>query len=170
MARSTIIGVSIMAALTLSACGGRGSPRSGASSSHKNAQLALAECMRAHGVTNFPDPTQGPGGTGISISAAPGSSTLTVDGVTMAGPTFTSAERACKLFGGATRPPPISEKMKEQLFGLARCMRAHGVPSWADPTFPANGGVMMGGPSNPSQRNSPALLKALRTCNRLVGL
>jgi hypothetical protein len=90
---TTIIGVPIMAALMLSACGGRGSPHSSASAGHKNTQLALAQCMRAHGV-----------------------------------------------------------------------------PSWGDPTFPAGGGVMMGGPSNPSQRTSPAVLKALQTCNRLVGL
>jgi hypothetical protein len=171
MARlTTIIGVPIVVALTLSACGESGSPHSAASAGHKNTQLALAECMRAHGVTNFPDPTQGPGGSGFSISATQGSSTLTVDGVTLAGPTFNSAEKVCKLFGGGTGPPPVSEKQKEQLVSFARCMRAHGVPSWADPTFPAGGGVMAGGPSNPSERGSPAVQKAAKTCNRLVGL
>jgi hypothetical protein len=30
--------------------------------------LKFSECMRAHGVTNFPDPRTGPGGRGIAIS------------------------------------------------------------------------------------------------------
>ncbi len=167
---TTIIGLPVLAAVVLAACGG-GSHRAGSSSGHENKQVALAQCMRAHGVTSFPDPTQrAGGGVGLSITAVPGSSTLTVDGTTFAGPTFTSAEKSCKLFGGGSSPPPISEKQKQQLVSFARCMRAHGVRGWADPTFPAGGGVEDGGTSNPAERSSPATQKAVKTCNRLVGL
>ena len=162
------LAAAISSALALSACGGstHGSP----ASSHQDTQLALAECMRAHGVSDFPDPTVGAGGgEGFHISATPGSQTLTVDGITLSGPTFTSAEKTCKLFGGGTAPPPISEKQKQQLVAFARCMRAHGISDWADPTFPPGGGVEQGGPASPAERNAPKVQQAAKTCNRLVG-
>jgi hypothetical protein len=133
--------------------------------------LALAECMRAHGVSGFPDPIQGPGGaTGFAVRQTPGSATVTIDGTGFAGPTFTRAEKSCKLFGGGAAPPPITERQKQQLVAFARCMRSHGVPDWADPTFPPGGGIESGGPPDPSARNSPVAQRAVRTCNRLVGL
>jgi hypothetical protein len=155
-------------ALVLAACGGSNSkpPHAG----QQNKQLALAQCMRARGINNFPDPTSGPGGEGLSIMATPGSQALTVNGVTFSGPAFTNAEKACKLFGGAAGPPPISEKQKEQLVNFARCMRTHGVRDYADPTFPPGGGVMGGGPSNPSRRNAPQVRRAAKSCNRIIGL
>jgi hypothetical protein len=62
--------------------------------------------MRAHGVPNFPDPRAG---GGFSVESSPGSSTLTVDGITFDGrPAFESAITTCKFFGGGTAPPPIS--------------------------------------------------------------
>ena len=158
-----------LAAAALTACGG--SARHPLGSGHENGQLALAECMRAHGVSNFPDPTTGPGGgEGFAISSALGSSTVTVDGTSFAGPVFTSAEKTCKLFGGGTAPPPVSEKQKEQLVAFARCMRDHGFPDWADPTFPPGGGVQPGGPPGGADRNSPRVMHAAQTCNRIAGL
>jgi len=125
--------------------------------------------MRAHGVTNFPDPITGSGGQGFSISATPGSSTLRVNGTTFSGPAFTAAEETCKLFGGGTGPPAVSEKQKVQLVDFARCMRAHGVSGWADPTFPPGGGIEQGGLPNPTDRNAPQVMRAAKTCNRLTG-
>jgi hypothetical protein len=125
--------------------------------------------MRSHGVPSFPDPTKGPGGEGLSISATPGSSTLTVDGITFAGPGFTAAETACKLFGGRSAPPAVSESQKLKLVGFAQCMRRHGVTSYPDPIFPPGGGIEQGqGPG--LDRNSPALRSAAMTCTRIVGL
>jgi hypothetical protein len=59
--------------------------------------LKFAQCMRSHGVPNFPDPQiqSGPGG-GIGVRiGGPGS------GINPQSPAFQSAQRACgKLFGG----------------------------------------------------------------------
>lgn len=120
-----------------------------------------------HGVPNFPDPTKGPGGEGFSISARPGSSTLTVDGITFSGPAFTSAEETCKLFGGGTAPPAISEHQKLQLLAFAKCMRQHGVPNFSDPTFPPGGGIEQGADTGVN-RSSPAVRDAAQTCNRIT--
>lgn len=157
------------APVCLSACGS--STRNSSGSGHPTKQLALAECMRAHGVTSFPDPITGSGGgQGFSIRATPGSSSLTVNGTTFSGPAFTTAEKTCKLFGGGTAPPPVSEKQKIQLVDFARCMRAHGVSDWADPRFPPGGGIEQGGLPNQSDFNSPQVIQAAQTCNRLTGL
>ncbi len=126
--------------------------------------------MRSHGVPNFPDPTRGPngGGEGFSISSSPGSSIVTIDNVSFGGPAFTSAEKTCKLFGGGTSPPPISESQKLARFHFAQCMREHGVSRYPDPVFPAGGGVAQPNVS-PSEINSPAFERATALCNRARG-
>lgn len=159
--------VAVTFAVGITACGATGQPSgttTNAGSSSKQA-LALAECMRSHGVSNFPDPTESSGGAGFSIGATPGSSTLTVDGTTFAGPAFESAVKACKLFGGGTGPPPITARQKRAAVVFAECIRRHGVPNFPDPTFPAGGGIAQGSGSG-INRNSPAFQKAVAVCNR----
>jgi hypothetical protein len=44
-------------------------------------------------------------------------------------------------------------------------MRAHGVPGYPDPVFPATGGI--GRPSAPGvSRDAPAVTRAAAACNR----
>jgi hypothetical protein len=91
--------------------------------------------MRANGVSGFPDPIAGPGGEGLPLSVnADGS--LTAEGQTFAGPALRAAERVCKAYlppaGGR---PQVSADQRRQALAFARCMRAHGVPSFPDPTF-----------------------------------
>ncbi len=148
--------------LALAACGSAHSAPTGSSGS----QLALSQCMRAHGVSTFPDPTRGSGGEGLSISQSVAGGPLAVDGISFSGPTFTAAEKTCKLFGGGTAPPPISERQKLAMFHFARCMRQHGVPSYPDPTFgPGGRGVIQ---NLRSGRNTaaPAFQHAVAVCNR----
>ena len=53
--------------------------------------LKFSQCMRAHGVTDFPDPqVQSNGGIGIRISATPGSD------LNPNSPTFEAAQSACQ--------------------------------------------------------------------------
>ena len=149
-------------ALSLAACGGSGPSAKSAAS---NPQLAASECMRAHGVPNFPDPTKGAGGEGLSVSTAIGSGTTTVGGIPFSGPVFEAAIKACKFFGGGSGPPAVSERQKLQLFHFAACMRAHGVSNYPDPVFPTGGGI--GRPSVPGLNlNSPAVQRAVKLCNR----
>jgi hypothetical protein len=160
--RLAFVLASTACALALAACGGS-SPK--ATGSSGDSELATSQCMRAHGVPNFPDPTRGPGGEGRSVSSSPGSSTVTVEGIPFSGPVFQAAEKACKLFGGGLAPPPISESQKVALFHFAQCMRRNGVPNYPDPVFPAGGGIER--PSVPGlSRNSPAVMKAAAVCNK----
>jgi hypothetical protein len=149
-------------ALVLAACGGSGS---GAKSAASNPQLAASECMRAHGVPNFPDPTKGAGGEGLSVSIAIGSDTTTVGGIPFSGPVFEAAIKACKFFGGGSSPPAVSESQKLQLFHFAACMRAHGVSNYPDPVFPPGGGIERPDLSG-LNLNSPAVQRAIKVCNR----
>jgi hypothetical protein len=57
------------------------------SASQRNAMLKFSQCMRAHGVTNFPDPTFGSGG-GVEIA-------LGGPGMNPNSPVFKFAQRAC---------------------------------------------------------------------------
>ena len=147
-------------ALAIAACGSSSSEPTASS----NPQFALARCMRAHGVSGFPDPTKGPGGEGFRITKSVGSSSLDVDGIPFSGPAFQSAERVCKLFGGGSSPPPISERQKLAMIAKARCIRRHGVPDFPDPTFPAGGGVESGGLGPGLGPRSPAVQRAARDC------
>jgi hypothetical protein len=63
--------------------------------------LAFSKCMRAHGITDFPDP-QSNGDMGVT--AQPGSDLAPNN------PQFQSAQRACQSFlpGGAAGPPQTS--------------------------------------------------------------
>jgi hypothetical protein len=128
--------------LSLAACGG--SSNSSSTGSTKRAAvhgdfLAFSVCMRAHGVSNFPDP---PAGGGIQIG--PNS------GLNPASPTFQSAQTACKhlLPGGgpSNRPDPAE---KATLLKLSACMRSHGISGFPDPTTRSGGGGLPapGGPA-----------------------
>jgi hypothetical protein len=65
----------------------------------QQAALAFSKCMRAHGVTKFPDPQFSGGRTSLQIKGSPGS------GLDPNSPTFKRAQQACqgrlpKLAGG----------------------------------------------------------------------
>lgn len=159
-------------AVALCACGSSGASGQtavGATNATGNASpLGLSQCMRANGISTFPDPTQGPGGQGLSISQTPGSSALTVQGITFSGPAFQKAEQACgKYLRASGPPPPLSASQRTKLVAFAKCMRAHGVPQFADPRT-APGGVVA--PKRSSAfSNSPALDRAIRVCGSLRG-
>jgi hypothetical protein len=117
-----------VAALT-SACGSSapaGSAANNATANHERA-MKFAECMRANGVSEFPDPTA----TG----------TLTLDGVVngsslnLNAPASKRALTTCKAlepagFTGSKRTP----QQQEAALAFARCMRENGVPDFPDPT------------------------------------
>jgi hypothetical protein len=147
-------------AAALAACGGSSSkPKAGS-----NSQLAMAECFRSHGVPNFPDPISGSGGEGFPTSESIGSQTITIEGVALSGPAFEAAVKTCKLFGGGSAPPPVSESQKLKLFQFAECMRKHGVPNYPDPVFPPGGGIERPDASGLNLQ-APAVREAAKTCN-----
>jgi hypothetical protein len=96
--------------------------------------LAFAECMRANGVSSFPDPSPGRGAT-----FALGS------GLNPASPAVKSARAKCQKFMGGGPPGPgstthPSAQTLAKLVRIAQCMRRHGVPQFPDPrtSIPSN--------------------------------
>lgn len=87
--------------------------------------LAFSKCMRANGVSNFPDPQ--PGG-GFAFQAGAG---------VIASPAFRTAQAKCQRFmpgGGPLSPgPPASAQTMALLRRIASCMRQHDVPQFPDP-------------------------------------
>jgi hypothetical protein len=155
--RRAPLAVATLLAVGLAACG---SANNSGTTTNASSQLALAQCMRSHGVANFPDPNTG---GGFSVNGSPDNSTMTIDGTTFGGPTFEAAVKTCQLFGVGTAPPPLSASQKKNALAFAQCMRTHGVPSFPDPTFPAGGGIAVKVP-NGLDRSSPTFTQARKAC------
>lgn len=157
------------AGLGVAACGGSStSGKSGSGSAKRTQMVAFAQCMRTHGVPNFPDPgSNGRGGLEIQQSQrAGGGASMTVNGVSVSSPAFQSAMHGCRSYlpnGG--HPPPLSASQRAAMLRFSQCMRTHGLPNFPDPTFGSNGGIGLRFEGqaglNPS---SPAFQSAQRAC------
>jgi hypothetical protein len=119
-----------------------------------------AQCMRYHGVPNFPDP-RASGGLVIPDDINPES------------PAFRSAQQACGKLTQSSARGESSESRKRQLLALASCMRSHGLPDFPDPTSsppPPSSGNAIGGNGwylalgTLQQRRSPAYRRAAAAC------
>ena len=158
--------VVLLGCALLAACGSTGQPSGTATGSadgasgDKTNDFKFAQCMRSHGVTNFPHPT--PGG-GIELGP----------GLNPASPAFRTARQACRQFlPNKAGPPATSAADRAAALTLARCMRSHGVPQFPDPAFtpPANAprvlvmrGMVFAIPASVDPK-SPAFQRAARTC------
>jgi hypothetical protein len=155
----------VSSALVLAACGSSGKSGSGSGSATASAGIKYADCMRAHGVPNFPDPTSA--GGGVQLSGA----------INTQSPAFQSAQSACQklLPGGLPGRGSGSATRIKQGVKLAECMRTHGLKTFPDPTTsppstpPAPDAVFLGGPDGAfsltaSMVQSPAFKQAAATC------
>jgi hypothetical protein len=125
---------------------------------HYAEALELSKCMRAHGITDFPDPSSG---GGIQISGGPGSSGLDPNS-----PQFQAAQKACQKYLPTPSPAQQAQAQKQAL-EFAACMRAHGVPNFPDPIFPGGGRVEERiQPGSGIDPNSPQFQAASAKCGR----
>ncbi len=146
--RGGVLAAAFVAALGLglAACGSPHAPS--ASSASDSAPwstarvIAYAECMRAHGVTNYPEPSNGD--SDISISGT---------GINMGSATFQSARSKCyQLLPGGVPKTHATKQQITQALESAQCMRGHGFPDFPDPIVTATppsfgGGTPFGGSS-----------------------
>lgn len=153
--------------LVLAGCGGSGakSKTSAARYGPKSSPAALSRCMRANGVSGFPDPEAGPGGAvGLPLTVSPGGS-LTAEGKRFSGPALHKAERICAAYlppaGGP--PPRVVAAQQRRELTEARCMRAHGVPNFPDPSGSGSQPPSLAG----IDTQSPAFKSAARACGGL---
>ena len=144
-ARTAAIAVNVACcALVVSACGsgsahlgvarlpatGSTSPSGAPASSGKGAASprAHAECMRSHGIPDFPDP----GPIHIDVRAHPD-----LDPTSSA---FIAAQKACvSLEPGGTTGVTVSPQLQRAALAYSACMRSHGFPKFADPVFDSKG-------------------------------
>lgn len=146
-------------AVLLAACG---STKPNGHQAAFEAGLKFAKCMRAHGVTDFPDPSSG---GGIQLAA----------GIDPASPSFQAAQKACgkDLPGGPFRGH-ASAAQKKRMLQMSECMRAHGLANFPDPVssppqLGSGGGFGFGSPGAflaipQSMVNAPGFKQAAAAC------
>jgi hypothetical protein len=121
--------------------------------------LAYAQCMRSHGISDFPDPTPNPSGTGGGFNfSGSGNNDLSPRN-----PTFKAANQACQsLLPGGSQTPTQSAREIAAAVELAHCMRSHGVSEFPDPN--GDGAFDL----SHLDTTSPAFGSALKTCRSLA--
>ena len=117
----------------------------------------FSQCMRKHGVPNFPDPDH----NGV----------VTIEsgmGIDPSSPAFTSARTTCmKLLpnGGQPTPAQIAQR-QQQLLQLSACMRSHGIKDFPDPS---NGGLhVQVHPGSDLDPSNPAFQRAQQACKKYL--
>jgi hypothetical protein len=148
-----------------SSTGTGGSPQAASvtpSASHQ--AVAFAQCMRAHGVPNYPDPG--------SVSGPINPSQLGVSDAT-----YQSAKTTCTRLD----PPPQQsaglttaqeQHVLGELLNFSRCMRSHGVPNFPDPNsastiWGSGGGSLFTTPSS-INTSSTQFSSAQNACKSLM--
>jgi len=164
-----------MCASLLAACGGSSHKPNSKNTPYgpRNSPYAMSKCMRANGLSNFPDPIQGSGGLGFPGGVVLSSTgQLTVDGVSFSGPALKKAQAVCKEFlpGGGGPPPALTAQQRRHALELATCMRAHGVPNFPDPGSGGPGPGTANKQSLISESSSPAFQHAVHVCGHGQGL
>jgi hypothetical protein len=108
-----------------SASSGGGSTSVGGSTTSQ--EVAYSNCVRSHGVPNFPDPPSSgkfviPSAQQLGVSSSQ----------------LQSAENACQSqqpnTGGGEPSAALLAQQWRDMTTFAKCMRAHGEPNWPDPT------------------------------------
>lgn len=150
--------------------GSNSSPENGPPSQQK--LVAYSQCMRSHGVPEFPEPTEGH----VLIRSSDHNGHVT--GINPQSSQFQAAQKACaKLAPNGGQPPSPAEqaKLQEKALKFSECMRTHGVPNFPDPEFSHNGGSIgiriggkKGGPGA-IDPNSPQFQAAQKSCQSIMG-
>jgi len=134
----------------LTGCGSTGAPSGTATSpsSRPNVALQYAQCMRANGVPNFPDPPIKPG-----------------RGIDFQSPAFQSASKTCEKYlpRSTGAPPAIPAAVRREWLAFAKCVRANGVPSFPDP---GPNGIQF--PLGSPIPQSPAFQHAQNACKKYI--
>jgi hypothetical protein len=184
MNRTSASSAAIIAAAALAllpACGGSHASGGGASSPGGSATppsaVAYTDCVRSHGIPNFPDP---PSGGGLAKASA--------QQLGVSSPRLEAAQRACQhlipatggtiqqqeqqCFPNSDCPPDVVRELLNVMLRFARCMRTHGVPNFPDPTTDSQGqpffNVSAQGISD-NMSHSPSFTSRLDECQRRVG-
>jgi hypothetical protein len=164
-ALATVAAIAVLA----TACGGGSNPSSTSPPTYGQ-ELALAQCMRGHGVPNFPDPTTSGGYTLTSNGSLEGSG----GSIAIGGSQVQAAYGDCRhlLPNGPSISQLEQDVQQEQqrqaqllpvMLKYSQCMRGHG-----EPDFPSPGQSTTSPNSAPININSPQYLAAASACQHLL--
>lgn len=159
--RAGVLAVTAGMVMLAAACGGSPSSASNTGASGQFQQdLAFTQCMRSHGLPDFPDPNANGHGFGNQQQQDQERSN----------PHFATAYSDCRhLLPSA--PSSRGTKVipsQTQLVRFSHCMRSHGVPDYPDynPSVSLSTELAQLGINT----NSPQFQATLQTCDRLVPL
>ena len=137
--------VVVSGVLVIAGCGSSNKPSSASKStlSSTTPGLAFSKCMRSHSVPNFPDPSANgpfqvqvgnyPHGTSVEFSD-------NIPGINQQSPAYRAAFSACQKLLPVASPPQPGQQTHPSVAAMAqaqawaKCMRAHGLSNWPDPT------------------------------------
>ena len=154
----------IMAAVLIAGCGGSSS---GGGVAHINSstsaaktstkpkgkpnEIAFVQCMRSHGVTDYPDPNS--------------SGEIRLTPSVTSSPEFQTASSDCKsLKPNGYMTSAQQSKVVAEMLKLAVCMRAHGVPHMPDPSEASSNGGVGFSAGDGVDPNSPVFKRAVQEC------
>jgi hypothetical protein len=142
--------------LALAACGSSSKPPTKSGIGASPAGIKYSDCMRAHGVPDFPDVN------------ANGSVSLPSN-VNPQAPAFQAAQGTCmSLRPRGNPPPPITLAQQKKFVANAHCIRKHGVSNFPDPTFAAGGfGIGFNVTPGSLAYEAQAILQASRECSHV---
>ena len=124
------------------------------SAAAQNGLLAFSQCMRRHGVPNFPDPQHFAGGN----------AKLTIHNLQPPPAAMTACGHLLPTNGGGSQQ--TAQQLRVQLadeLAFARCMRSNGVARFPDPTARAQLSVEMV-QAQGIDVHSEAILQVVQTC------
>jgi hypothetical protein len=124
--------------------------KSSSALSRRAGALAYSQCMRSHGINDFPDPNRN---GQIGISAGPGSD------LGPGNPQFNAAQQACKSLAPGPGTPAQQHRQLAAALKLSRWMRSDGISDFPDPTTSPGGGVGISLNGSPGSDLNPSNLR-----------
>ena len=174
--RTVFLGLAALAAVGLAACGGGATPGVASLSGMHGGSVTTttlgthdvallfqkwAQCMRQHGVDMADPVIDNQGGANISITAKPAQGAM--EGAMAA---CQALQQAAVSAANGGHPPEKPDPAK--LLNFAKCMRAHGIADFPDPS--PNGGLQIqGGPGSDLGPDNPTFQAAQSACQPILG-
>ena len=152
--------------------GAGGTPNAGQAASSPSA-VAYSNCMRSHGVPNYPDPGSDgalPKGNAQQFGVSSSQLQMAESDCQHLYPANDGAIQQCETTGDC--PQAVVQQALNIMREYAQCLRSHGVARWPDPTLDSQGrpffDVSAAGLSY-QYTHSPAFQSKDSECERLVG-
>jgi hypothetical protein len=144
-ARHAGVFTAVLAAIALLAAACSGSPSShgaqrGSTAAQSSGALAFSRCMRSHGVPNYTDPDSSgalPKGSAQDFGVSNSQFQAAQEACAHLLPATSTSIQQCETTGDC--PQAVVQQALNVMRKYARCIRAHGVPNWPDPTIDSEG-------------------------------